>query len=284
MRSGIKSIIKSVALILSTAPLTLAMHNHAVAADYGHVSNTASGWYLRGDVFFNSSGKHDDQSSSVDFINSRGTPGNVDAQYSDLVGGSLGFGYRFTDNLRLDINVELDANSDFDRVRGVTVSGLEFASTGASTPVTNVPATETTDASYDSSTLMANAYFDIAKMGRFTPYVGAGAGITRIEFRDNRTTRCTPASNQACLFPSGGAQGVVVEGSSLSVEEIKHVFSYQLAVGGSYQITPRWSLDAGYSYFNAGDGGKISYSDGAGIDTNGYSAHRVKMGLRYEIK
>jgi len=86
-----------------------------------------------------------------------------------------------------------------------TTSGLVDA-----TVVNPINGTEEIEASYDSGIFLASAYFDLPKMGRFTPYVGAGAGLARVSYNETRTFTCTPDDSETCAFPAG-QQGEEVE-------------------------------------------------------------------------
>lgn len=98
-----------------------------------------SGWYLRGDLSYNSDEPLYDFEDN-DFELSR-------------VGGSVGFGYHFNDIFRGDLNVGF-LGSDEEGIPGVDY------------------------ASFSQWNGLANLYVDLGTFAGLTPYVGAGAGMT----------------------------------------------------------------------------------------------------------
>ncbi|WP_051469565.1 outer membrane protein [Chelativorans sp. J32] len=98
-----------------------------------------SGWYLRGDVSYSAN-------KSVYDVGS--LRGNID---NNRVGGSIGFGYHFTDLLRADINLAYVSSDDYDD----GAISAEHRVWGG----------------------MVNGYVDLGTFVGFTPYVGAGVGV-----------------------------------------------------------------------------------------------------------
>jgi len=98
-----------------------------------------SGWYLRGDVSYSANKSVYDVESLED---------NID---NNRLGGSIGFGYHFTDLLRADVNLAYIASDDYDD----GVISAERRVWGG----------------------MVNGYLDLGTFVGLTPYVGAGAGL-----------------------------------------------------------------------------------------------------------
>ncbi|NMG37990.1 outer membrane beta-barrel protein [Chelativorans sp. ZYF759] len=101
-----------------------------------------TGWYLRGDVTYNLS---------------RPTYQVAPGTGHNRFGGGLGFGYQFTDFLRLDTTINY---AGYDRYRNAGLSGDHALWTG-----------------------MANAYVDLGTVVGITPYVGAGVGVAHARTR-----------------------------------------------------------------------------------------------------
>ena len=79
---------------------------------------------------------------------------------------------------------------------------------------------------------MANAFFDIHNYSPVTPYFGGGIGFATLHMTD---TFATTASNQRQLmYPRDDST----------------VFAYQAGGGLDIALTPRYSLDLGYRYFD----------------------------------
>ena len=196
-----------------------------------------SGWYLRGDITYNIDGRSSNSFESVSGLNNR----SVQADYDDAVGARVGFGYYAAPNFRIEASVESILSSEFNSFSGFSFAGqrdVEVITTpatpttpavttadtvffdsggnvlgttsGAFTDPTTVAisGTEDFEASYSTTSLILNGYYDLPTMGNFTPYVGVGGGIGRVNFNQSRTLVCTPAAGETC---AGGSAGAPVE-------------------------------------------------------------------------
>ncbi len=236
-----------------------------------------SGWYLRGDISYNISGENE---SGTQFIAALGN--TFEYEYNDAIGIRGGFGYQFNPNFRTDITIEQMFDSEFSGNFGVLLNGFNDPG-GGPVAVNNIAGTETVDASYSASNLMVSAYFDLPLMGAFTPYVGAGVGVSRVNYAERRTLTCNPGPTESCVQPAAGPAGTQVTGVVLDADDTYYSISYQLAVGTAYALSENLDLDVGYTYFSSSDGAELNYADGTAIDRDGFSIHRVNVGLRYEI-
>jgi len=90
---------------------------------------------------------------------------------------------------------------------------------------------------------MGNAYYDIKNTSAFTPYIGAGIGLVKGEFKAN--------------------------GSS---DEF-NVFGYQMMIGGAYKLNKNISLDLSYRFQGSSDFSK----DGTSIS---YMSSNIFAGIR----
>jgi opacity protein-like surface antigen len=126
---------------------------------------------------------------------------------------------------------------------------------------------------------MANGYVDLGTYVGFTPYVGAGAGMSYVSWHDlNDTTYCVDGG-AVCASPDA-------VGSTSHGGDDGWRFTYALMAGFAYDITKNFKLDLGYKYRSI-DGGDMfgwdsgeTFGDGShgNIDT-----HEVRLGLRYEL-
>lgn len=143
MHSGYKTFAATAALAMVGAPSFAADYDPPIfieeAPEYVPVE-VGSGWYLRGDVSYEVGDR------AYDFA-----VGGIGVENNRL-GGGIGFGYHFTDNLRADMTVSY-LGSDSLSNAGNVVSQKAWSG-------------------------LVSGYFDIATIVGITPYVGAGIGAT----------------------------------------------------------------------------------------------------------
>jgi opacity protein-like surface antigen len=127
--------------------------------------------------------------------------------------------------------------------------------------------------------VMANGYVDLGTYVGFTPYVGAGAGMSYVSWSNlNDSATCVEGTVDDCVgLPDINTSHSGTDGWR---------FTYALMAGVAYDISKNFKLDVGYKYRNI-DGGDMfgwdspeTFGDGShgNIDT-----HEVRMGLRYEL-
>lgn len=75
--------------------------------------------------------------------------------------------------------------------------------------------------------LMANGYYDFVNCSKWTPYVGAGLGMSWLKAR-------------------------MVEGDTKILNKHVNNLAWQVMAGVVYQIDNRWAIDAGYRYADLG--------------------------------
>ena len=88
---------------------------------------------------------------------------------------------------------------------------------------------EPEDAQITSQALMGNIWYDFNRRGRLHPYIGGGIGSAKVEVEE------------LAFAPASDGQ---LDGSD-------HVFAYQGGAGIAFDITPRFTVDLGYRYFEA---------------------------------
>ncbi len=214
-----------------------------------------SGWYLRGNVGY---GAHTDIDLTGDVVGDVQSEGNAT--------GSIGLGYDFGNNWRL----ELDGASLWTDLGAV--SGYPQSSSKLRTRTT-----------------MLNAIYDFSDFGRWAPYVGAGLGVARAS-----------TTTEASDFPSGalGSPGVVPVNSPACPNGIACGFKnstsslgWQVLAGLGYDITEKLVWDTQYRYLNVGDVGFLGsvnpVVNGAprpGTFTmENVGAHSLMTGFRYKF-
>ncbi len=234
-----------------------------------------SGWYLRGDIGYNFSveGKGDYNYRTFDVLTGAYDTTRFDTtSLGNNVTGGVGFGYNFTDYLRADLTFDV-FRASFD---GTTSSALPCSPLLAGTSCRTADSADAT--AYN---LMANGYVDLGTYVGFTPYVGAGLGMTYVNW-DNLSSRsyCVGAD-----CPTGYI------GSSESDGEKSWRFSWALMAGMAYDLTKNLKVDLGYRYRNIEGGPMFAFDRGSQLvgargtqgEDPGLQTHEVRVGLRYSL-
>ena len=267
-----------------------------------------SGWYLRGDVGLSLNNAMKDNSNTE---NASKTLTYAD----DVVDFGVGFGHRFNKYFRLESNFERVLSGSVDTKTNIEpgnchtlrsddgrhVPNSDWASTPGLTADDQWAASGCLDlssATYDASVLSVDAVIDLPsfKMGntaRFTPFVGAGVGVARVNWSEvTGAKKCTPllpesGITETCNPGIGDVQGVPGEqltyGGSVR-EGIDYRFAYSLTAGVGVELSDKLTLDLSYRILNVGSN-DVDYSQaGAGhLGDDGFGTHQFKTGLRYEI-
>lgn len=116
--------------------------------------------------------------------------------------------------------------------------------------------------------LMFNAYYDFKNASKFTPYVSAGAGVTRVK-------------NTQTLNPQFS------EEANLGLSDTSNSFTWSAGAGVAYKVTENVALDLTYRYVDAGE---IEFKNKnvqlGGFDlksTADLTSHDYSLGIRYNF-
>ena len=196
-----------------------------------------SGWYLRGDV-----GGRLNHISSIEAPVATST-----VKYPDAIGLTFGAGYKYQ-WFRADVTVDY---------------GSQVKMTANSV----LPSIVQPQYSVKLETIsaLANAYLDLGNWWGFTPYVGAGAGVSYLRGSDYVDT----------TLPSA----FVTNTSS------KTNFSWAAMAGVSYRVNARIAVDLGYRHL---DLGSLPTTIGTNLSTDhtqwkGLSTDEVRLGIRFML-
>ncbi len=108
------------------------------------------------------------------------------------------------------------------------------------------------DGDFKASNLMVNLIARYPE-GKIHPYIGAGLGWSWGELQ--------------------------ATGPGTSVDESDNAFAWQLMAGVNFEITPQWSVDLGYRYFNA----EYTFTDaGEDVDTKAAN-HLFLLGVNFHF-
>jgi opacity protein-like surface antigen len=235
-------------------------------------STVAEGWYIRGDLGYAGWVNHDKPDYRIDAFGSTFAEGDFDdARFSKPVSYGVGMGYQFNNFLRADLTTDFFSGS----LRG----GSDIDS-----PCITAPAGTTCrlgqKADYNAAHLLANGYVDLGTYAGITPYVGAGAGVTYMNWDSFRTTA-------NCENGTGSCGGQTFDELRVKGGDSWR-FTYALMAGASVDLTNRVKLDLGYRFTDMA-GGKMfgGSAEVPGVGTvsargrdDGFQKHEIRAGIR----
>jgi opacity protein-like surface antigen len=257
----------AVLALVATPALAFDLPPPVEAPEYTGSIATSDGWYIRGDLGYNASLKGDDPSYKTFDFNSGTTTGNVfDAsRFSREVTMGAGGGYQFNDFLRSDLTLDYfrsDFSGKANWEKCATVGNMECLYKSQEMTALG---------------LLANGYVDLGTYWGFTPYLGAGAGVSYVKWGDvDQYTRCSRRCGEldADMLTHAGADS--------------WRFTYALMAGTSYDITDRMKVDFGYRFSQIASGDMVQFNGyenaggalGAKAKDKGFTRHEFRTGLR----
>ncbi|WP_411033389.1 outer membrane protein [Shinella sp. BYT-45] len=237
-------------------------------------SAVAQGWYIRGDLGYSGWTKGGKPDYTVS------APGGAvasresfdSARFSDDFSYGVGAGYQFNDVFRADLTTDFFSGD----LRGD--SNIAAPCSGAEPAGTSCGFNHRAD--YSAINIMANGYIDIGTFAGFTPYVGLGAGVTRVSWDDLNSQAFCVSGGAACSGTAYG--GDVLEGYD------SWRFTYALMAGATVDITERLKLDIGYRFSDTAGGRMFRYgaaergwgATGAKGRDDGFQKHEFRVGFR----
>jgi opacity protein-like surface antigen len=251
--------------ISSLATLFVVASSAARAADYlppPPPPEPFGGWYLRGDIGF--SNQQVDSLFNANYGNFDYVT-NIDKSFDAAPFFVLGVGYTVNPWFRVDVTGEYRGKANFHGLDVGAVPGGGFADD------------RLTGSKYE-WTFLLNGYLDLGTWYRFTPFVGAGVGVSR-----NTITNFGDFST--CLNSNGCAAAGGSDAYAGSAS--KWQFAWAAYAGLSYQLSPNVAVELAYRYIDLGDArsGDVIAFDGTSTINNpqefhGLTSHDVKLGLR----
>ena len=253
-----------------------------------------TGWYLRGDVGY----------SNVpvpvvvaDFANNLGRTG--------AASGGIGFGYQYNSWLRTDFEIDRAVFRPSSAQAPMWCpSGTIMDSQATNLPVgylydLNETCTPYITAHLNRTTPMLNAYLDLGHWWGFTPYVGAGVGMSYLQSSSavtyNNTANGLPwapnlgvtgvplqwiTANGVYVTPVRALQFTQLQPNQYS-SKISWKFSWNIMAGVSYGITQNLKVDLHYRLLDAGSyTGLPSLLTLAPAPTKELVSQEVRVGVR----
>ena len=179
----------------------------------------------------------------------RTNTGTVRSDFDDGFGFGIAYGKRLGQmgqNHRWRVEGELSYRSN--KVKSLSING-----TTATGPTGKMKSTS----------LMLNGYIDFNEASDFTPYLGAGLGLSNVD-ADNFGSSTTPTIT------------ILNDGDT--------VFAYQAIAGLGWDISPRTELFLEYRYFATEDVGVRTTPAAGAVSTNlSYDTNNVFLGARFSF-
>ncbi|MEJ0013670.1 MAG: outer membrane protein [Bauldia sp.] len=245
---------KIYALLLGASAIVPAAN--AFAADIPEVPPPVQfhgGWYLRGDIGF--SNQHVGSLFNI-LYDDVDSVTNVSKDFSAAPFFGLGIGFQHSDHLRFDLTGEYRGGSTF--------HGLDIYTDPD-------PATDEYTAIKSEWTFLANGYWDIGTWKGFTPFVGAGLGVSY-----NTISGFTDVNTPLL----GVAYGATAS---------EWNFAWALHAGLSYKVNDRLTIEAAYRYLDLGNahtGDLVTFEGDNDVPNNPMEfhhlySHDIKVGFRW---
>lgn len=232
-----------------------------------------NGWYLRGDIGYTAKQENDAPTFNTFSVANSYRAGTVtSSSFEDDFSLGGGIGYRFTDMFRGDVTLDF--------VKG----GFSKNGTGldqcASTSPTSTTCSISTSGQYDNYMAMVNGYVDLGTIAGFTPYIGAGAGFTKVKYGEVTST--------GTCVDGGGTCGTTADVTSSHSGNSDWRKTWALMAGLSYDLNDQIKVDLGYKYSNVDAGDIYGYNaDAAALGASGsqgsdggFERHEVRLGMR----
>lgn len=234
----------------------------------------ASNWYVRGDLAY---AQETFPKIAPDF--------SFDSSSSALntYRAGAGMGYKVNDWFRTDL--VLDYRS---RIQAVGIGATRTCITGMALDPAGFPvvtATDTCSGHFDTEIhrwdLLANGYFDIGSWNGFTPYIGAGAGMTWARTKQSvYWTMSNGLPYQASFNLNAGNNFYFNFDRSQS--HMNYQFAWAVMTGVAIAMTDHAQLDVGYRFLNLGSITGLSGVTGTSVTQKVY-VNELRAGVRYMI-
>jgi opacity protein-like surface antigen len=232
----------------------------------------ATNWYVRGDLAY----------AQETFPNiSPFTLGSSPSMLNSFSAG-IGGGYKVNNWFRTDLI--LDYRSDIHAAGTGTASC--FINVSNPSPFQPNPQPETCTGLFDNKIrrwdLLANGYFDLGTWDGFTPYIGAGAGVTWAHINQSVNFAF---NGQPCFASCGFTDGsniVTFADFDHTQGQTIYRFAWALMAGVAIAMTDHAQFDVGYRFLDLGSLTGISPVTGTPV-TQRVRANEVRAGVRYMI-
>jgi opacity protein-like surface antigen len=190
--------------------------------------------------------------------------------------GGIGFGKYFSPRFRMDVTIDAKTADKYGGTGTFTYDQVTMPGavpTGGTVTVTGVDRIDVND-----GVGLINAYLDLVPRGRFTPYVGIGAGFA-VRYIDREHASIESVDGGGTVRTWGGAN-----------KDAQFAPAVSATAGVAWAITPGAIVDLNYRYTYIGSVDTsmlIAASDGSftrsQITVNESHQHTLRAGLRWNI-
>jgi opacity protein-like surface antigen len=245
------------------------------APEYTGSISSANGWYIRGDLGYDfkyNVGKpsYRDYAAKTDtYTNTTFDSARITGQYD--VGA--GAGYQFNDFLRSDLTL--------DYLTGALNGQSSSATRCSSRQMASTTCGFTHSQDFGALGILANGYVDLGTYWGLTPYIGAGAGVTDLNWKTMTTTKY-------CVNGGGKCDGTISYNDQTYSGADGWRWTYAFMAGITYDISAHTKLDFGYRYskiaggdmFDWGSNDASKGATGAKGRDRGLTRQEFRAGLR----
>jgi opacity protein-like surface antigen len=207
--------------------------------------------------------------------------------------GSIGAGRYITPSIRVELAVDWYTRGDLQQG---TTNFTEVASfdVGLADPdIVTYDVTRQDSVKFEQDTGMLNFYYDFRNSSRFTPYVGAGIGVTyrQLTRTSSEVANCNTRSNAGdptrntcpAVAPAPADPAVITEGTSTKKS---WDIAGALMAGMSVQVTDSIIWDTGYRYMWQNGGltvSSLTLTGESDITIEDVGQHQLRTGIRLDL-
>jgi opacity protein-like surface antigen len=241
-------------------------------------------WYLRADVglgWQDATGVHE-RGMRYGVTDSGGRPFGMDrswfqTDFDTMLNAGAGFGLYLSPRWRGDVTVDLRSQGEVN-TQG-RYSYAEYPAAPPPIPTGNTIRGTTVEHTTVRSTVgLANVYYDLTDRGRFTPYIGLGAGMA-LRYVDRRHETSEERYNAAGL-PTG-----LTRHYSGNAKTSQLAPAAAATVGASYAVSTGVLLDFNYRYTWLGsvDNTIVINGNQSRVTVGDTHEHALRAGVRWNV-
>lgn len=245
----------------------------------------AADWYVRADLNFaaTSSGSVGSSGPRLDLKDPDEMP--------RYFGGGIAVGRYLTPSIRADISLDYRSQQRFASGTTVHTDRTITRTNGTITDTDRWTDTYSNEARIGNYAAMLNGYYDFRTGSPFTPYLGAGVGISMhmLSRTASDTHSCTMDSFDSAsgtLTTGLGCGSSTASFSNGNTNSTAYGFAGALMAGVAYEVSPGVLWDSGYRLMYTS--GKVAQTSNTGLGASMISIgdrvdHEFRTGVRWNI-